>query len=172
MQTVTQVSEVVGVEIATNMFEHLQQTYEGNESVRILNTDVADPDFSAAAIGGPVDYITAIGVMFHIVDDQRWRQALKNLAGVLVDDGLLIVGGDFGDETTDVQFHSVDTFTSWKDQATAGGEPRRVNKRIRSLDDWTLASKSAGLKIVEVVRAERCERMTTPENDVLLLEKT
>lgn len=172
MRAVAQVSDAVGVEIADNMVEHLRRTYEGSEEVRILNTDVADPSFSAEDVGGPVDYITAIGVMFHIVDDDRWRQALGNLARLLNDGGLLIVGGDFGEQTADVQFHRVDSFRSWTEQAASGEEPRRVNKRVRSLDDWTVAAESVGLKIVEVIRAERCERLTTPENDVLLLEKT
>ncbi|MEO2048085.1 MAG: class I SAM-dependent methyltransferase [Pirellulales bacterium] len=171
MQTAAQVNDVVGVEIAESMYQCLKQNYEGSKRVRILNTDVADPGFGIDNVGGTVDYITAIGVMFHIVDDGRWRQALVNLAHLLNDDGLLIVGGDFGQRTANVQFHCVDSFHNWKEQIAVANGPCRINKRIRSLDDWTVAATSAGLKVVEVVRTERCERLTTPENDVLFLEK-
>jgi len=65
------VTEVVGVEITERMAEHLRTKYIGDANVKILETDIAAPELSLNAIGGPVDYISAIGIMFHIVDDAR-----------------------------------------------------------------------------------------------------
>lgn len=168
MRQVCLVSEAVGVEIADNMYEHLQRYYADDSQVRIINTDIAADTFNAGDIGGPVDYVTAIGVLFHIVEDERWTQAISNLAGVLKPGGMLIAGGDFGIQTRDVQFHRTDNFKNWKEQA---GEARRVNKRVRSLAHWTTTAHRCRLDVVDLVRAERCELFTTPENDVLLLQR-
>ena len=61
----------------------------------VLMEDITSAEFSTGVIGGPVDYITAIGVMFHIVDDERWKRAVQNLAAVLKPDGVMFIGGDF-----------------------------------------------------------------------------
>ena len=43
-----------------------------------------------------------IGVIFHIVCDKSWKQAISNLGTLLADhDSVLIVGGDFGNETVE-----------------------------------------------------------------------
>ena len=60
------VSEAVAVEITENMSAHLKDKYLTLGNVRVLNDDVASNVFTPELIGGKVDYITAIGVMFHI----------------------------------------------------------------------------------------------------------
>ncbi len=166
------VGEAVGVEISSHMVKHLTEKYAGDEAVRIFEADVADDSFTAGAIGGPVDWISAIGVMFHIVDDARWRRALRNLARVLKPEGLLFVGGDFGAETRNVQFHKTDRFRNWKELNTAEATPGEIrgNKRVRSLADWHGAATECGLRIADLVRSARDAAITTPENDVLVLE--
>jgi len=37
------------------------------------------------------DFISAMSVLLHIVDDSRWRRALRNLATVIAPDGHLVV---------------------------------------------------------------------------------
>lgn len=168
------VAEAVGVEITERMSRFLERKYTGDPRVTILRADVADPDFTVERIGGPVDYVSAIGVMFHIVDDERWRTALANLAGVLAPGGLMFVGGDFGDETRDVQFHRVDRFESWREEATADApsDEIRVNKRVRSLADWTAAAAAVGLAVADLIRAESEPTIATPENDLLVLARS
>lgn len=167
------VREVVGVEIASNLAEFLEKRYAGDAAVRILRADVTEPSFGADTIGGPVDYVSAIGVMFHIVDDERWRRALVNFASLMKPGALLFAGGDFGAVTRNVQFHRTDRFSNWREFAT-GAAPEgeiRVNKRVRSLADWTDAAHAAGLRVVDLVRSDREPGIATPENDLLVLER-
>jgi SAM-dependent methyltransferase len=165
------VQHSIGVEIAGNMYEHLCRKYAAFDQVQILNADVVDESFTADLIGGPVDYISAIGVMFHIVDDQRWRRAVDNLAAVLKPGGLLFVGGEFGPRDANVQFHGSDEFGSWREfrKADTTDERVRVNKRVRSLATWQTAAESVGLRIADLVRSDREAAITTPENDILVL---
>ena len=62
--------------------------------------------------------------------------------------GLLFVGGDFGPNTRDVQFHRVDRFSSWSDhnRAAAPDDELRVNKRVRSLAMWDAEARAAGCR--------------------------
>jgi SAM-dependent methyltransferase len=172
MREVVFVQEAVAVEITHQMSAFLERKYRGDRDVRVLTADVAG-EFSADMIGGPVDYVTAIGVMFHVVDDNRWRRAVTNLTGVLKPGGLMIVGDDFGAETRNVQFHRTDSFSSWKefDRAPASNEALRVNKRIRSLADWHSAAAACGLEMVSLTRSDSDPVITTPENDILVLRK-
>lgn len=169
---VFQVREAVGVELTECMTSYLQTKYQSDPAVRILRADVAAGTFSAEEIGGPVDYITAIGVMFHIVDDDQWLRALANLGQLLKPGGWMFVGGDFGVETRNVQFHNTDEFVSWSEHARTRPPEGTVlvNKRVRSLSDWHAAATAQGLRIADLVRSDREPGVVTPENDVLVLE--
>lgn len=164
------VAECVGVEITTSMSRHLEEKYADEPSVRIINHDIVDPGFDAELIGGAVDYISAIGVMFHVVDDDRWLKALQNLVPLLKPEGLVFVGGDFGATTRNVQFHQSDQFRTWREfsDRPVQGEVR-VNKRVRSLADWHSAAGASGLRILDLVRTPRNPQLTTPENNLLVL---
>lgn len=159
-------AEAVGVEISPTMAAHLRSKYAGDSAVTILEADSAEPEFSA----GQFDIVSAIGVMFHIVDDARWLAALANLAKALKPDGLLLVGGDFGNETRNVQFHRTDRFESWAEH-DAAEDQTLVNKRVRSLAAWSEAAADCGLVIADLVRTEFAFGITTPENDLLVLRR-
>jgi SAM-dependent methyltransferase len=166
-------SELVGVEITEQVAAHLREKYGGDAGVRVLCCDVVDPQFVDEVLAiGPADSISAIGVMFHIVDDTRWKTALQHLAAVLKPGGVLFVGGEFGTSTRDVQFHGADQFSTWGEFARArAGGTHRVSKRVRSLADWVHAASDAGFEVADLVRSDRDPALTTPENDVLVLEK-
>jgi SAM-dependent methyltransferase len=163
------VSGVVGVEITPQMVDFLKGKYEQDEAVTILGADIAADTIDVP--GGAVDIISAIGVMFHIVDDARWRRALANLSGLLKPDGVMLIGGNFGAETRNVQFHATDEFESWSDQSTDPAAHIRVNKRIRSLADWQKAAGASDLLVVDLVRSDQEPGIMTPENDVLVLAR-
>ena len=165
------VAEVVAVEITEKMSEFLRQKYAGDAGVRVLCRDIAEADLDTSEFGGSVDYISAIGVMFHIVDDTRWRTALSNLSGLLAEDGYVFIGGAFGDVTENVQFHGTDRFADWKEfQKGVQQEGQvRVNKRLRSLKDWESAAADCGLCVADLVRSDRDANLSTPENDLLVL---
>lgn len=162
-----------GVEITARMAAHLREKYAAREEVTILERDVSEPDFGPELLGGAVDYVTAIGVMFHIVDDERWAQAVRNLSRCLKVGGLLLVGEDAGDETRNKEFHHTDSFSTWREfKSTPATEGEvRVSKRVRALSEWGAVAESAGLRLLDVVRSDREACITTPENDLLVLEK-
>jgi SAM-dependent methyltransferase len=161
-------AEAVGVEIAPQMAEYLREKYANNPAVKICSLDISDSPF--ALRDDRFDLVSAIGVIFHVVDDGRWHQAIKNLASVLKPGGVLIVGGDFGVETRNVQFHASDHFEAWSDQIQEAAAELRVNKRVRSLAEWHKVATNCGLVIADLVRSDRELGVATPENDVLVLE--
>lgn len=165
------VDEAVGVEVAPNITGFLREKYADDERVTIMESDISSAGFCGQHSAGSFDYISAIGVLFHITEDAKWLAGLNNLRSLLAPDGLIIVGGDFGAATKNVQFHRVDEFDDWQAQKK-GGESERVyvNKRVRSLGDWHQAANTAGLKIVDLVRVESDWAIHTPENDLLVLQ--
>ena len=81
----------------------------------------------------------------------------------------VLIGGDFGAETRDVQFHRIDRFESWKEHDSSSAPAERVNKRVRSLADWEKLAASLGASIAELVRSDADPSIRTPENDLLVL---
>ena len=90
---------------------------------------------------------------------------------MLAPDGVILVGGEFGNETRNVQFHHEDNFETWREfkQAKPTIGQVRVNKRVRSLDEWQEAATSSGLVIVDLLHAENDPSLATPENNLLVL---
>lgn len=161
------VAEAVGVEIAPQMVDYLRRKYAGNPAVHIHSLDISEPSLTLGH--DRFDFISAIGVMFHIVDDGRWHQAIKNLASMLKPDGILIVGGEFGAETRNVQVHVSDHFEAWGGETLMSATQLRVNKRVRSLAKWHKVATDSGLVIADLIRTERESGIATPENDILVL---
>lgn len=157
------------VELTEQMCGHLRQKYDGHEGFTVLQADITAA--LPADLEATFDVITAIGVMFHIVDDDLWRAALANLNRCLKPEGLLILGGDFGTEDRDAQFHNTDEFKTWGEEAKARSGEVLVNKRVRSLATWTEAAEALGLEVVSIERTERHPLISTPENDILILRR-
>lgn len=156
---------VTAVEFVPQMAEFLRGKYAGRSEVAVLQADIANeslPDHQ-------FDIVNAIGVIFHIVDDRLWKQAVAKLLAALKPDGLMLIGGDFGAETRNVQFHKTDQFDSWSEHDAANAPAQRVNKRVRSLADWTRLAGELGAAVVEVIRSDADSGIRTPENDLLVL---
>jgi SAM-dependent methyltransferase len=85
-------------------------------------------DISAAPVElqGPYDAISAMDVLFHIVDDVRYARALQNLGALLAPDGLLV-------------------FT---ENLPHGAALRVPHQASRSFDEVSELLRDAGLKIV------------------------
>lgn len=158
--------EVVGLEISEPAVRALESRYAGNAAISIVEADVAEPGFE---LGREFDVVNAIGVMFHIVEDERWERAVAALARHLAPGGALVVGGQFGLTTQNVQFHRTDEFSSWDEFRAARGDAALVNKRIRSLRRWRRCARRAGLRVEPVQRTRSSRRLDTPENNVLVL---
>lgn len=158
--------EVVGLEISEPAVRALERRYASAPVVTVVEADVAGPAFE---LGREFDVVNAIGVLFHIVEDERWERAVAALGRHLTPGGALVVGGQFGLVTRNVQFHRTDEFSSWEEFRAASSETALVNKRIRSLRRWRRCARRAGLRIECLRRTRQSARLETPENNVLLL---
>jgi len=157
---------VTAVEFVPQMAEFLRGKYAARPEVTVLQSDIAAEPLPARAF----DIVNAIGVMFHIVNDDLWRQAIVRLLGSLKPEGLMLVGGDFGEETRNVQFHRTDRFESWREHDSVPSPAALVNKRVRSLHEWTRVVGELGATVVEVIRSDSTPDIRTPENDLLVLQ--
>jgi hypothetical protein len=144
---------VTGVEISGPCAAKLKEKYADAPDVSVESADISDPAFQ---LGRRFSVINAIGVIFHIVDDSRWKTALRNIRAHLEPDGVVAVGGHFGWVTENVQF---------------GGKPgqHNVNKRIRSLRYWRSAARDAGLEVSRRIRTPQYPGLPAPHNNVLFL---
>jgi SAM-dependent methyltransferase len=160
---------VWGLDISQTCVDKLREKYVRTDSVSIVKGDITDQSFW---LEQKFDIINAIGVVFHIVDDRLWLQALINMRELLNDHGLIVVGGQFGLITQNVWFHATDEFEHLEEmrRLPTGGEVL-INKRVRSLRRWKKTAKVAGLHVKCVVRTPNASEIHTPENNVMVLER-
>jgi SAM-dependent methyltransferase len=161
-------SPVVGLELSALAVAGLRAKYADQPDVEIAEGDVSDAGFS---LGRTFGLVNAVGVMFHIVEDERWERAVSTLARHLEPGGLAVISGQFGRTTRNVQFHRRDDFSSWDEARSSASDVALVNKRIRSLRRWRSCADAAGLEIVRRQPAQTTRAIPTPENNVLLLRK-
>lgn len=162
-------SMVTSVDISPIDVRNLRTRYKSVKGVKVVEADVAQDSFD---LGARFDIVNAVGVLFHIVDDARWEQALRNLRHHLADDGLLVVGGQFGYITQNVQFHETDDFSDFDELRATRAPVVLVNKRIRSIGRWRSTAERVGLRIVSLQRTKHDRRIRTPENNVLVLQRS
>lgn len=168
------IEKILGVELADHAADFLKKKFIENKLVHICCADISEYDLPFAERNFQI--INAIGVIFHIVDDEKWRKFLSNVSELLADDGIAIIGGEFGEKTYAKQFHASDHFSSWdeRQQQWKGlqeTETRLINKKIRSLEDWKKAAQSVGLEVESLYFNKQVEGIKTPENNLLVLRK-
>ena len=118
---------IVGVDFSAVSVKRLKKRYSDDRSIRIFQGNIAnhEPSWRRA-----FDIVNAIGVMFHIVDDEKWLRAIANICSYLAERGVAIIGGDFGDAT----------------------EEAGVMRRLRSLRDWDAALEAVGGRRISLKR--------------------
>lgn len=171
-------SFVCGFDVSKTCAEALRTKYAGMDNVVIMEADIS---LRGVFLGRKFDVISAIGVIFHIVDDALWRQALVNMRNLLSDGGVIVVGGHFGWTTQDVQFHLNDNYEDLEQainslqgvkytfQRGQDAGDIYVNKRIRSLRYWKSAAAEAGLRVQMVRKTPSSFGIPMPENNIMLL---
>jgi SAM-dependent methyltransferase len=80
------VRSLVGLDIADAAVRRLRVAYPG---VELHQADIGGESLPFAA--GSFDLVSAFAVLFHIVDDGRYRAAIRNLSDVLAPRGYLLV---------------------------------------------------------------------------------
>ena len=158
------VKSIVGVDISREAVRLLQERFHERPEVRFVRGQVLDVDLGDK----PFDLASCVGVLFHIVDDGKWRDTLCRLYDCLRPGGLLIASGLFGSFTANVQFEP-ERFTTVAEYR--GGQDRACNKRVRSRRMWRKALRSAGFKEIVFQRTPKPNHMNTPENNLLLAVK-
>ena len=91
------VSELWGVDFCEAPLSNLKKRLT-KTNVSLLQWDISI-SIPEELMRKQFDIINAIGVMFHIVDDVKWKRAVGNLMRLTGEDGMIIVGGDFGEKT-------------------------------------------------------------------------
>jgi len=152
---------VTAIEISTVAAMRLQERFR-SLPVTVINQDVA----SANPLPEAVDLISAIGVMFHIVEDAELEMVVERLAARLLPGGVFIISGHFGWISQNTQFHSNDDFSSWAEtRNTSNTKALLVDKRVRSRFFWHRLLKRNGLHIKQIRRHRN--PLNGPENNVL-----
>jgi SAM-dependent methyltransferase len=163
---VLEAGRIVGVEYDAGVAAALDERYADDGDVTIVAGDIADP---ALPTGDGFDVVNAISVMFHIVEDDRWRTAVAGMGRRLRPGGTMLVGGQFGPVTHDVGFRAARASDPpGLRRSRSGGV---VYKRLRSRRAWRRCAGAAGLEFVGVVRTRRAVRIDTPESNLLVLRR-
>lgn len=119
-------ADCVGVDVSRNSVDHLRQKHEENAGVEIKLGKALD---FMSQCDRKFDFVNAIGVMFHIVDDTEWEETIRQVARILNPNGMFVIGGHFG-LLDGLNVHISDD-----------GE---IFKRLRSRRHWEVALKNAG----------------------------
>jgi Methyltransferase domain len=144
-----------GLDVSRKAVEFLEQKYPRDDRVSIHHGRIHEV---LARLSHRYDLVNAIGIMFHLVDDEEWRLTIHQVAGSLEPGGLFVVGGHFGWlDNLNVQFDS----------------KNRVNKRLRSAWRWRRCLKDAGFGRIQIQRNRAYLGIpdSLPENNVLIARK-
>ena len=152
---------VTAIEISAIAAQRLRERFP-TDRVTVINQNVAD----AGPLPQKVDLINAIGVMFHIVDDEELERVVRHLAERMRPGGAFIISGCFAWISQNTQFHSHDAFSTWAEaRDLPGNGPLLVDKRVRSIFFWKRLLKRHHLRILQMRRHRNS--MPGPENNIL-----
>ena len=154
--------ETVAVEISSSAARALAAAYAGTPGVDVVEADVADASFD---LGRRFDVVSAVDVLFHVVDDAAWRRAVGALAAHLAPRGRIVVAEHVALVSHDAGFR--------RPNPERDEEPGRadtiVTKRVRSLRAWRECARGAGLSVIDSARIRKSRMQATPANRLLVL---
>lgn len=164
-----ELNSVRSVEISKPAVEFLNEKFTS----KIQNFKAIEADFSSThfRLKEQFDVINAVGVLFHIVNDEQWAQAMKNLSNLLKPNGVIIAGGEFGLVTRNVQFHTNDSYQKNKQNSIQKAKRVLVNKRIRSYFKWKGVAQKSKLQVVEKFSTQQFKLVNSPENHIMVFQK-
>ena len=166
-RTVLDAQRVVGLDIAPAVVESLTAAFDGAPEVAIVQGNIADEGF---ALDTRFDVVNAIDVMFHIVDDDAWRRAMRNLAAHLSPGGRLVIAEHVALVGHDAGFRPADPARG--EPETHNGAPTSiVTKRLRSRREWRACAREAGLSLAHSARIRKSRTLLTPANRLLVFGK-
>jgi SAM-dependent methyltransferase len=116
------VASVSGVDLTDHAVEHLRINFP---ELLFFQGDIGDPQFDLP--GAPFDMVSAMEVLFHITDDNRYRRAFCNIKDALRPGGYLVFSDNF----------------------LRHGELRTAHQASRRHEDIMAAVREAGLEPVK-----------------------
>ncbi len=149
------VKYITGIDVSKTSIDFLRKKYS-NESTLVFHHGKALE--CLRKIDTTVDFVNAIGVMFHIVDDTEWRETIQMISERLNKGGIFIVGGHFGHiNGLNVQFD----------------KHNKINKRLRSKYNWIKTLKKSGFSKVNIISNPAYLHIndTMPENNIIIATK-
>lgn len=119
--------EIVGCDLAEGAVEHLRSIYP---RLRIERADIGalEPPFD-----DQFDVVSAIAVLLHIVDEQRWRQAVSNIARLVRPGGHVVL------------VEPIIVHRWWGPPAQDGS-----NSSVRTRAAWVAAARDGGLELIDL----------------------
>lgn len=85
----------VGLDISTDAVAELRRRFPASEFHTIDLTTTDAQAWRDVRSAGPFGVVTAIDVLYHVVDDAQCASALESLAGLVAPDGVLLVSDVF-----------------------------------------------------------------------------
>lgn len=151
---------VVGIELAAPAADALRSRYAAETDVSIEELDISGD----IELGERFDIVNAVDVLFHVVDDGRWRRAVESLGHHLAPGGFLVIVEYVARIPYDAGLRSPDA---------ESGEPVAddivmVTKRPRSLRQWKACGREAGLTLVHTRALRQSRTLSTPANRLLV----
>ena len=140
-----------GIDVSNIAIKYLNDTFEG----KFIQGQVPQV-FSSCEEA--FDIINAIGVMFHIIDDNDWKNTIVEISKRLLPNGIFITSGQFG------------CINGVNVQIDKNGN---INKRLRSKNKWRKTLKEAGFSKVKFYKNKAYLNIndTMPENNILIATK-
>jgi len=141
-------SRITGLDIAKEPIKQLSEQHAHNSRIQFKQCDVAVNEIPDA------DIIVGVGVMFHIVDEKRFQQAVENIIKSLEPDGVALLTGSVG----------------WFSYVAIRDDDGSAMKRRRSKRHWRRVINKAGGKLHKVRRVKSPKSVVTPASNVLVIQ--
>lgn len=119
-------SDITGMDISQSSYNHLREKYLESADVTVHHGKAHN---IIKELNTNFDIVNAIGVMFHILDDEEWSDTIKSAGKILKRGGSFVIGGHFG------------LLNNLNVQIDSKGN---INKKIRSKSHWRTKLKEAG----------------------------
>lgn len=151
---------VVAIEHAAPAADALRSRYAGESDVSVEEVDVSGD----LELGERFDIVNAVDVLFHVVDDGRWRRAVANLGRQLAPGGLLVVA----ELVTPVPYDAGLRAPDAERGEPVAADVVMVTKRVRSLRQWKACGRDAGLTLVHTRHLRQSRMLATPANRLIV----
>jgi SAM-dependent methyltransferase len=145
-------SRCVGIDVSQKSVSFLSERHASDDRVKVMPGRLHEV---MRASNDQFELVNAIGVMFHLVDDEEWEETIRQVGRILRPGGLFVVGGHFG----------------WLDNLNVDYDPQNsATKRLRSASHWRRSLSQAGFGRVRIYRNSAYLFIDEwiPENNIMI----